>query len=58
MLSDVDISRQPSGEKHIVSRLEHALQVGRIALSEWQLLGELVEGDTPGDRSVFPGNLQ
>jgi hypothetical protein len=36
--------------EHVVSGLEDALQVGGIALRQWELIAKPIESDTPGDR--------
>ena len=44
--------------QHLVRGVEHALQVGRVALHERHLLGEPLERNPPGDASLLARDLE
>ena len=39
-------------------RLQNALEVRGVALSEWQLLSKLIEGNAPGDCPELTGDFE
>jgi hypothetical protein len=57
MLPDGSVAKHALRHEHVVGRLEHPLEVGRIALSQGELFGELVQRDTPGEPSVGSSDL-
>jgi hypothetical protein len=49
---------QACTEKHLMCRLENTLEVRGISLGEGKLLREVLERDSPGDRSRFARDFQ
>lgn len=52
-----DIAEQTCSQQHLVGRLKHALQVRRVALGEWNPLGELCKTNAPGQIVLFSRHL-
>ena len=58
MLPDGSISKHTLRHEHLVRRLEHSLEVRRVALGEGELLSELIQSDAPGQTAVRASNLE
>ena len=53
VLAHCDIAEQACSQQHLVGRLEHSLQVRRVALGKRNALGELCQADSPGQIALF-----
>ena len=58
LLSEDDVASEASCDQHLMRGLENALKMRRVSLSEWELLGELIECDSPRHCSVLTRNLE
>ena len=52
------IAKETRRQEHLMSRLEHSLQMGWIALRKWQLLGERCQGHSPSDHTFFSRDFE
>ena len=57
VLAHCDIAEQACSQQHLVGRLEHSLQVRRVALGKRNALGELCQADSPGQIALFSRHL-
>ena len=57
-MAEGNVASETGGQQHLMSWLQYPLQVRRVTLSQWQLLSELVEGYSPGDRSILSCDLE
>ena len=57
VLPDGSVTKHTLRHEHVMGRLEYPLEMGRVPLGEWQLLGELVQRHTPGEPAVRPSDL-
>ena len=58
MLLKGNIAGQAFRKQHLMRRLQNALQVRWITLSERQLFGELIKSNSPRHGSVFSRHLE
>ena len=50
--------KRPLATQHFVGRLQHALEVGRIALGQRELNRQFLEANAPGEASFGAGDLE
>ena len=58
MLPNGRVAKHTLRHEHVVGRLEHPLEVRRVALGKRELLGELVQRDAPGEPPVGTRDLE
>jgi hypothetical protein len=52
------IAKQAGGDEHLVRRLEHSLQVGRVSLGQRKLFSKQRKRDSPGNHSFFSRDFE